>query len=219
MDFRDSPANTGTPISIKRPRCRSSSRLCSSVFPKPKPGSITNLSNEIPASCAAFKRSCRKSFTSVTTSSRYRGLVCMLCGSPCICMRQAATLPAATTSSAPVARSALTSLIMTAPACIAASITSGFEVSTEMGISLLARACTTGITRRNSSAALTESLPGRVDSPPISSIPAPSSIKRAAWQIALSVKAYSPPSEKESGVTLTTPMMMGRRRERLNLPH
>ena len=72
------------------------------------------------------------------------------------------------------------SLIIVAPAFIVARITSGLEVSTEIGIPLFSRACTTGRTRRNSSSTPTGALPGRVDSPPISRMSAPSSINRTA---------------------------------------
>src|SRR5205807_8722650 len=51
------------------------------------------------------------------------------------------------------------------------------------------------------------SAPGRVDSPPTSIRSAPSSRRCSACSTALSASKYKPPSEKESGVTLTTPMI------------
>ena len=57
----------------------------------------------------------------------------------------------------------------------------------------------------------TGSAPGRVDSPPMSRIAAPSARAAAPWAIAASGSRYSPPSENESGVTLTTPMTVKRR--------
>src|SRR4051794_18857885 len=65
---------------------------------------------------------------------------------------------------------------------------------------------TTGTTRASSSSSGTGSDPGRVDSPPMSRMPAPSpAIARPCW-IARRASSHSPPSENESGVTLTTPM-------------
>src|SRR5215472_8437221 len=69
----------------------------------------------------------------------------------------------------------------------------------------------TGSTRRNSSSAPTtaESVParapGRVDSPPTSTISAPSSSRRSPCAIAASGEKCCPPSENESGVTFTIP--------------
>ncbi len=71
------------------------------------------------------------------------------------------------------------------------------------------RASITGMTRLSSSWTLTALAPGRVDSPPISTIPAPSSTIVVAWSIAELASKNFPPSEKESGVTLRTPIMIG----------
>src|SRR5580704_2152345 len=66
----------------------------------------------------------------------------------------------------------------------------------------------TGNTRRNSSSALTAALaPGRVDSPPMSMMSAPSLSNPMACSVAFSESRYTPPSENESGVTLTMPMI------------
>src|SRR5439155_1580616 len=51
--------------------------------------------------------------------------------------------------------------------------------------------------------------PGRVDSPPTSSSSHPSAASRSACATARSSVAKRPPSEKESGVTLTMPMRTG----------
>ena len=72
----------------------------------------------------------------------------------------------------------------------------------------------TGITRRNSSVSLTGSAPGRVDSPPMSKISAPWATSSSAWATAASVLRNFPPSEKESGVTLTMPITSAGRGKR-----
>jgi hypothetical protein len=100
---------------------------------------------------------------------------------------------------------------MPAPAATAARITSGFEVSTEIG-SAHSRASLsiTGITRLSSSSTGTSTAPGRVDSPPTSSRSAPSPASFNPCATAASTSACSPPSENESGVTLTMPMTRAR---------
>src|SRR5258705_4298152 len=78
----------------------------------------------------------------------------------------------------------------------------------EIGTSTrFASASTTGIARRCSSAASTAAAPGRVDSPPTSRMPAPSSAIRTQASTAAAASKSTPPSERESGVTLMTPMM------------
>ena len=67
-------------------------------------------------------------------------------------------------------------------------------------------ASTMGSTRAASSSALTGVWPGRVDSPPMSIMAAPSSAMRPACLSAASRSVQSPPSEKESGVTFRMPM-------------
>jgi len=74
-------------------------------------------------------------------------------------------------------RRALMSFMIAAPWAIAACATADFVVSTEIIASLLRDICsTTGMTRANSSSTLTERAPGRLDSPPMSMMSAPSSI-------------------------------------------
>ena len=68
----------------------------------------------------------------------------------------------------------------------------------------------TGITRRSSSASLGAWEPGRVDSPPTSTMSAPAAAMARPCAIASSSAAKSPPSEKLSGVTLRTPIRRGR---------
>ena len=99
-----------------------------------------------------------------------------------------------------------------APAATAARITAGREVSTEIGIDVeRARASTTGTTRAISSATDGGRDPGRVDSPPMSRSSAPCSIIASPWSMAAVGSVYRPPSENESGVTLTIPHTSGAR--------
>src|SRR5690606_31025648 len=62
----------------------------------------------------------------------------------------------------------------------------------------------------SSSSGATASAPGRVDSPPMSRISAPSPASFNPCAMAASAVACSPPSENESGVTLTMPITRGR---------
>ncbi len=103
-------------------------------------------------------------------------------------------------------RKAETSLTRVAPAARAERATSTFVVSIETLWPAAASASTTGSTRRSSSSSATGSAPGRVDSPPTSRIPAPSPASCSPWSIATAGSRKRPPSENESGVTLTTPM-------------
>ncbi len=98
-----------------------------------------------------------------------------------------------------------------APAATAARATAGFMVSIEMQTAPSRRSCSMrGTTRAISSSSETGSAPGRVDSPPTSITSAPSAISRRACASAASAARKRPPSEKLSGVTLTTPMTRGR---------
>ena len=105
-----------------------------------------------------------------------------------------------------------TSFTMAAPACSALSATPARYVSTLMGtVSRDASLSMTGITRDVSSASETGRAPGytdggRVDMPPTSSRSTPDSWKRSASRTAASTSLPTPSPEKESGVTLTTPM-------------
>ena len=118
--------------------------------------------------------------------------------------RASATTPASSGSP----RSAVTSLTSSAPSSSARRATSLFAVSIDTGTP--SSRSSTGTTRRSSSSSGTPSDPGRVDSPPMSTIAAPSAIIRRAAAAATSGSRWSPPSEKLSGVTLTIPITAGR---------
>ena len=81
-----------------------------------------------------------------------------------------------------------TSLTREAPARSAASATAGFIVSIETRTAP-ASASTTGMTRASSSSWGTGSAPGRVDSPPTSTMSAPSATNWRPWVTAASVVA------------------------------
>ena len=83
-------------------------------------------------------------------------------------------------------------------------------VSTLVGTPAAVSAAMTGTTRRSSVDSGTRSAPGRVDSPPTSIRSAPSAYIRTACSMAWSSPVYRPPSEKLSGVTLSTPTTTGR---------
>ena len=102
-----------------------------------------------------------------------------------------------------------TSLMMEAPASRARAATSAWRVSTDTHSSRSARAAITLPMRSHSVSGSTGSEPGRVDSPPTSMIAAPWAASSSPWATAASVSKYSPPSENESGVTFTIPMMRG----------
>ncbi len=65
------------------------------------------------------------------------------------------------------------------------------------------------MTRRCSSSGATGAAPGRVDSPPTSTMSAPDSASVTPCAMAEGVSLNLPPSEKLSGVTLTMPMIRG----------
>ncbi len=107
------------------------------------------------------------------------------------------------------------SLTISAPARMALSATTALVVSTETATG---RSCSgrpeipsrMGRTRRSSSSALTGSAYGRLDSPPMSAISGKPRAASAIWPMRRKAAVGSrcrPPSEKESGVALTTPMM------------
>src|SRR5262249_6238926 len=100
----------------------------------------------------------------------------------------------------------LTSLTSRAPASSAGCATSARIVSTLTGTPAAASARMTGPTRRSSSSADTRCAPGRVDSPPTSTMSAPCAASSRPRAIAASGPNQDPPSENESGVTLTTPI-------------
>ena len=63
--------------------------------------------------------------------------------------------------------------------------------------------------RLSSSSSVTGVCPGRVDSPPTSTIAAPSATMVLARATAAAGSKWRPPSENESGVTLRMPMSTG----------
>ena len=69
--------------------------------------------------------------------------------------------------------------------------------------------CKTGSTRASSSPSGSGNAPGRDDSPPMSRMSAPASTSASQCANAAWVDLYCPPSEKESGVTLTMPITLG----------
>ena len=106
-----------------------------------------------------------------------------------------------------------TSFTMAAPRRTHMRATSAWRVSMDTTAPASTRARTTGTTRSASTFGETGVCPGRVDSPPTSMMSAPwSSISRPRAMATLWSR-FSPPSEKESGVTLRTPMMRGRASE------
>src|SRR3989454_9762434 len=124
-----------------------------------------------------------------------------------MCMTTTAARSLAKTATMCGSPSPWTSFTMSARRARALAAISGLYVSIEIRASVLGRsAFRTGSTRRHSSSAETGSAPGRVDSPPTSRISAPSSARWTACATALAGSANRPPSEKESGVTLTMPL-------------
>src|SRR5512140_2607564 len=99
-----------------------------------------------------------------------------------------------------------TSLMIRAPAATAARATTAFVVSIETVTPAAASRSTTGSARRSSSSAVTGRARGFVASPPTSRISAPSRSSCSPCATATSASRYCPPSENESGVTLTTPI-------------
>ena len=100
----------------------------------------------------------------------------------------------------------LTSLIIDAPALIAASAVLARIVSILIVTPYLANSAITGIVLFNSSSSLTRSAPGRVDSPPMSMMSTPSAIISKPRLTAVSNSLCLPPSANESGVTFKMPI-------------
>ena len=140
----------------------------------------------------------------------------MVRGLPCMCIKHTPQPDSRATSSICGSPSrAVTSLTTSAPAASASRATTAFEVSIDSGTGACERrASMTGRTLASSVFAATLSLPGRVLSPPISMISAPSAASRSAWSTAADISTNWPPSEKLSGVTLTIPITSGRRPRR-----
>ena len=144
----------------------------------------------------------------------------MVAGVPRMCIRmRGQRRSAATRAIRRSNRRPLTSLIASAPAQRAASATSALVVSIEIqAFDFFRRPRTTGRTRRSSSSTGTGREPGRVDSPPISIQSAPCRSSSSPRETALAGFRCRPPSEKESGVTFTTPITSVRLPRRTCLP-
>ncbi len=203
------------------------------------PGSTTIRFLLIPANSACCTRSRNSRFTKPTISAT-GGRLFHSSGSPRMCIStRPQDRPATVFFISGSHCSPLTSFTISAPVSTAARATVALYVSTEMRapgrkrlISLI-----TGSTRRSSSSAATATFsgaglaaplagapraaasaftasiltPGRVDSPPMSRISAPSSSNCRPCSTAWPRSKNWPPSENESGVTFTTPMMSVRR--------
>jgi hypothetical protein len=128
-----------------------------------------------------------------------------------MCMSTTPAPDSATAAGIAGSPSAVTPLITAAPAVRTLRATSALEVSTETQAPSAARGSTTGSNRRSCSSADTPVAPGRVLSAPRSTRSAPSAINCLACAIASAGMRYRPPSENESGVTLTTPITSVRR--------
>ncbi len=212
-DLREAPTSTGKPRRLIGPSPRSSAQLCSAVLAKPRPGSSTIRSRSMPAARIASTRSASSSRTAATTppGPSYDACCCMvsLCARQCMAT-YAAPVAATVSSMRGSASPPETSLTMSAPASRAASATSLRIVSTDTVAPSAASAVMTGTTRASSSSTSGRVAPGRVDSPPTSRMSAPATSSSRPCAIAASGVAQRPPSENESGVTLTTPISTGR---------
>ena len=135
----------------------------------------------------------------------------MVAGVPRMCMRQTGQ-PRRRTSgrAAGSCVRAETSLTMRAPASSAAAMVPVLRVSMESTAPWRARAAMTGRTRACSSSGGRGVAPGRVLSPPMSMMSAPSSSIRSPEAMAMPGSSVVPPSLKLSGVTLRMPMSAGR---------
>ena len=100
----------------------------------------------------------------------------------------------------------LTSLIIDAPAFIAALAVLARIVSILIFTPCFANSVITGIVLAISSASLTRSAPGLVDSPPISMMSTSSAIISNPRATAASKSLCLPPSANESGVTFKMPI-------------
>ena len=116
----------------------------------------------------------------------------------------APTTSPARTSSGPSGVSARTPT--TDPPSSTSSATRARMVSMETVSPARTSSVTTGPTRRSSSASSMRCAPGRVDSPPTSTMSAPCAARSRPCAMAASAPYHWPPSENESGVTFTTPI-------------
>ena len=180
---------------------------CSSAF---VPGKTS-----VPATVPVMPAAAARAAAEVSSVTVWRGARAET--SPACMMMQPQSLSQATLTMSGLVKP-VTSLMMEAPSFTAMRATSGWRVSMETIAPASARARITGITRLASSSGVTGVKPGRVDSPPTSMMSAPSSSSFMPQAMAASASQCSPPSEKESGVTLSTPIMRGRASESSCLP-
>ena len=202
-DLRESPTRIGAPNRRKRSRFQMQAWFCSRVLPKPTPGSSRIRPKGTPAPAARLSERSKKR----STSSRMSIAASF---SSRLCMMTTAEPVSATASAMPGSRCRpQTSLMTQAPSRAASRATLALLVSMEIGASSSASASSAGTTRRSSSSSGTGRWPGLVDSPPISTIAAPSATIVFARATAAASSAWRPPSENESGVTLRMPMSWG----------
>ena len=196
------------------------------ALPNPNPGSSTIRSRFTPPICATSAHARSSRFTSITISDT-GGNVRHSSGRPRMCISTAPHFnPASVFTIRGSQRNPLTSFTISAPAATAALATFALYVSTEISASghFCFRAAMTGITRSSSSFSPTGCFSacccptgavflsadartlaaGRVDSPPTSTMSAPSRNDCSPYSTAASWSKCTPPSENESGVTLTT---------------
>ena len=135
---------------------------------------------------------------------------CIVRGSPCMCISTTSQPSSAAVGQALAAtrQSAVTSFHIVAPAATAARATARLHgVDGDRDVALAPDRRRSPERRgRSPRPRRPARRRGRVDSPPMSRMSAPSAISRRAWASAASASRNRPPSEKLSGVTLTIPM-------------
>ena len=173
--LRDTPIKYGRFSGSHLSGFASKDKLCSTVLPKPMPGSNSRRFLAIPFATHSLIRCCKKDFTSPHTLS-YCGLCCIFSGSPCMCIKQMPVFAYCDSNlTAPVSvKAAISLIISTTLFSNAFFIVSVWRVSKEIGTCHVAISCKTGKTLCHSSSEDKGCAFGRVDSPPISKISAPS---------------------------------------------
>ncbi len=210
--LRDAPSTTGRPSAATRSRWRSSRRLCSSVLPKPMPGSSSTCSSRTPAATAAARRSLEEG-DHLADDVVVAGVVLHRAGLAQHVheTHRAAALGDEARAMAGSPRSAVTSLTRPAPASRAARATTALVVSTRSAPASRRRGARSparrGRARRRPTPARS---PAGSTRRPCRGWPLPRRRASRPWATADSVSACRPPSENESGVTLTMPMTQGR---------
>ena len=183
VDLRDQPASSGTPSASSSRWRRSSSRLCVDASCRSRcPGRATMRSRATPARLDRVDPLAQEGADLGDHVVVVRLGCCIDARRrrACASGRRRSAGCAATASSAPGARSARMSLTMSAPRSSAARITSGLagvdrDRAAERGPPRAAPAAPAPARRRASTGAA----PGRLDSPPMSSMSAPSASSRS----------------------------------------